>query len=68
MTILILAAAKIKGKFHENEDFCSHHPAYKLADLTVSKRPGTSFRIEIHFTVFNRFNLLFSFMKLVETS
>ena len=38
-----------------------------LADLTVSKRPGTSFRIEIHFLVFNRFYFLFSFMKLVET-
>ena len=37
------------------------------ADLTVSKRPGTSFRIEIHFAVFNRLYLLFSFIKLVET-
>ena len=35
-------------------------------DLTVSKRPGTSFRIEIHFTVFNRVYLLFSFIKLVK--
>ena len=26
---------------------------YYLADLTVSKRPGTSNRIEIHFAVFN---------------
>ena len=34
------------------------------ADLTVS---GTSYRIEIHFAVFNRLYLLFSFMKLVET-
>ena len=39
----------------------------KLADLTVSERPGTGFQIEIHFTVFNRFYLLFSCMKLVET-
>ena len=37
-----------------------------VADLTVRKRPETSFRIEIHFTVFDRFYLLFSFMKLVE--
>ena len=37
------------------------------ADLTVSKRPGTSSRIEIHFAVFNRLYLLFSFMKLVRT-
>ena len=27
------------------------------ADLTMSKRPGTSYRIEIHFTVFNRLYL-----------
>ena len=39
----------------------------KLADLTVSKRPGTSDRIEIHFAIFIRLYLLFSFMKLVET-
>ena len=38
-----------------------------LADVTVSKRPGTSYRIEIHFAVFNRLYLLFSFIKLVET-
>ena len=37
------------------------------ADLTVSKRPGTSYRIKIHFAVFNHLYLLFSFMKLVET-
>ena len=37
------------------------------ADLTVSKRPGTIHRIEIHFGVFNHLYLLFSFMKLVET-
>ena len=37
------------------------------ADLTVSKRPGTSDRIKIHFTVFNHLYLLFSFMKLVKT-
>ena len=36
------------------------------ADLTVSKRPGTSYRIKIHFAVFNHLYLLFSFMKLVE--
>ena len=38
-----------------------------LADLTVSKRPGTSYRIEIHFIVFNRLYLLVFFIKLVET-
>ena len=37
-----------------------------LADLTVSKRPGASNRIEIHFAVFNHLYLCFSFMKLVE--
>ena len=39
----------------------------QLADLTVSKRPGTINRIEIHFAVFNHLNLCFSFMKLAET-
>ena len=38
----------------------------KPADLTVSKRPGTSSRIEIHFAVFNRLYLLFCFIKRVE--
>ena len=38
-----------------------------LADLTVSERPGTNYRIEIRFAVFNRLCLLFSFIKLVET-
>ena len=37
------------------------------ADLTVSKKPGTSYRIKIHFAVFNHLYLLFSFMELVET-
>ena len=37
------------------------------ADLTVRKRHGTSYRIEIHFAVFNLLYLLFSFAKLVET-
>ena len=41
--------------------------AVELADLTVSKRPGTSYRIKIHFAVFNHLYLLFSFMKLVDT-
>ena len=40
----------------------------KLVDLTVSMGPGTGFRMEIHFTVFGRFYLLFSFVKLVEAS
>ena len=40
---------------------------YLLADLTVSKRPGSSDRIEIHFPVFKSLYLLFSYMKLVET-
>ena len=38
-----------------------------LADLTVSKRPGTSYQIEIHFAVVNHLYRLFSFVKLVET-
>ena len=37
------------------------------ADLTVSKRLGTSYRIKLHFAVFNHLYLLFSAMKLVET-
>ena len=37
------------------------------ADLTVSKRPGTSYQIEIHFAVINHSYILFSFMKLVKT-
>ena len=40
---------------------------YTLADLTLSKRPGTSYQIEIHFAVVNHSYLLFSFVKLVET-
>ena len=36
-------------------------------DLTVSKRPGTSYQIEIHFAVFNHLYLSFSIIKLVET-
>ena len=39
----------------------------KLADLTVSKRPGTINQIEIHFAVVSHLYLLFSFVKLVET-
>ena len=38
-----------------------------LADVTVSKMPGTSIRIEIHFAVFNHLYLCVSFMKLAET-
>ena len=38
-----------------------------LADLTVSKRPGNSYQIEIHFAVLNHLYLLFSSLKLVET-
>ena len=33
-----------------------------LADLTVSKRPGTSHQIEIHFAVVNHLYLLFPFV------
>ena len=40
---------------------------FYLADLTVSKRPGSGYQIEIHFDVVNHFYLLFSFLKLVET-
>ena len=45
---------------------CKYSTLYRPADLTVSKRPGTSSRIEIHFAVFNRLFLLFCFIKLVE--
>ena len=38
-----------------------------LADLTVSKTPGTSYKIEIHFAVVNHLYLLFSFVNLIET-
>ena len=38
-----------------------------LADVTVSKRFGTSYQIEIHFTVVNHLYLLFSFVKLAGT-
>ena len=40
---------------------------YYPADLTVSKRPRTSYQIEIHFAVVNHLYLLFSLVKLVET-
>ena len=40
---------------------------YLPADLTVSKRPETSYRVKIHFAVFNHLDLLFSFIKPVET-
>ena len=40
---------------------------YILADLTVSKRPGTSYQIEIRFAVVNHLYLLFSFVKVFET-
>ena len=36
----------------------------RLADLTVSKRPGTSYGIETHFPVFKHLYHLFSFIKL----
>ena len=38
-----------------------------LDDLTVNKRPGTSYQIEIDFAVVNHLYLLFSFAKLVKT-
>ena len=38
-----------------------------LADLTVSKRPGAGYHIEIHFVVVKHLYLLFSFVKLAET-
>ena len=41
--------------------------AYNLADLSVRKRPGTSYQIEIHFAVVSHLYRLFSFVKLVET-
>ena len=41
--------------------------SFLLADLTVSKRPGTSCQIEMYFAVVNHVYLLFSFVNLVET-
>ena len=41
--------------------------SYHLADLTVSKRRGPSYQIEIHFAVVNHLYFLFSFVNLVET-
>ena len=38
-----------------------------VADLTVSKRPGTSYQLEIYSAVADYLYLLFSFVKLVET-
>ena len=40
---------------------------YNLPELSVSKRPGNSYQLEIHFAVVNHLYLLFSFVKLVET-
>ena len=51
-----------RGTIHSASDVRS-----TLADLTVSKRPGTSGRTEIHFAVFNHLYLCLSFMKLAET-
>ena len=39
----------------------------RLADLTVSKRPGTSYQIEINFAVVNHLYLFFVFVNFVET-
>ena len=41
--------------------------AIALADLTVGRKPGTSYQIEILFADVNRLYLLFSFVKCVET-
>ena len=49
--------------FHAEFTHCFEH----LADLTVSKRPGTCYQLEIHFAVFNHLYLLFSFVNLVDT-
>ena len=39
----------------------------QLADLTVSKKSGTSYQIGIHLDVVHHLYLSFSFVKLVET-
>ena len=49
------------------KNICWNIKASHLADLTASKRPGTSYQIEIYFAVVNHLYLLFSFVKLVET-
>ena len=64
----LLACARYVG-LQAIFSLCLHFVSSSLkspADLTVSKRPGTSSRIEIHFAVFNRLYLLFCFIKLVE--
>ena len=38
----------------------------ELNGLTISKRPGTSYQIEIHFAVVNHLYLLFSFVNLLK--
>jgi hypothetical protein len=53
----------VKATFRGNQRRYLPQPS----DLTVSKRPGTSYQIEIHFSGFNRLHLLFCFMKLAET-
>ena len=40
---------------------------FQLADLTMSKRPETSYQIETYFAVVNHSYLLCSYVKLVET-
>ena len=40
---------------------------FRVADLTVSKRPGSSYQIEIHFAFYKHSYLLFAFIEAVET-
>ena len=53
--------------FSQGQPIMWGDPRNDLADLTVSKRPGTGYPIEIHFAVAIHLYLLFSFVKLVET-
>ena len=56
-----------KKLFHNSPVSASGFIYTIVADRTVSKRPGTSHQIEIHFAVVNHLYLLFSFEKVVET-
>ena len=57
--------ARNDGKSISFDIFTSAHTAKKRTTGSC-KRPGTSYRIEIHFAIFNHLYLLFSSMKLIE--
>ena len=65
--IMIIFISKTGGIFSQRGSYHVPNIQYNLADLTVSKRPGTSYQIESYFAVVNHLYPLFSFAKLVET-